>query len=408
MRTLYLECNMGAAGDMLMAALLELHPNNNGFIEKMNNLNLPGIVISSEPSSKCGITGTKIRVAVNGHEEGVHHHEHHHEHHHSNETHVHEHHHHHEHHGMKDIHKIIDKLNVPQQVKEDAESVYALIAEAESHAHGRPVGQIHFHEVGTMDAVADVIGVCLLIYDLAPEKIIASPVCIGFGQVKCAHGILPVPAPATEYILRNIPCYSGQTEGELCTPTGAALLKYFVKEFTRMPVMRTEKTGYGMGNKDFETANCVRAMIGETDDKDNTVVELSCDIDDMTPEAQAFAQEILLVNGALDVFMTPIHMKKSRPGILLTCICTMDKRRYMAEMIFKYTTTLGIREYVCERYILDRRIKTINTSYGDIRIKEAWGYGVNRSKIEYEDAAEIARKNDITLEDVAVEVKNNI
>lgn len=404
MRTLYLECNMGVAGDMLMAALLELHPNKNRFIEKMNNLNLPGVVISSEPSSKCGITGTKIRVAVNGHEEGVHHHDHHH----SNETHVHEHHHHHEHHGMNDIHKIIDKLNVPQKVKEDAESVYALIAEAESHAHGRPVDQIHFHEVGTMDAVADVIGVCLLIYDLAPEKIIASPVCTGFGQVKCAHGILPVPAPATEYILRNIPCYSGQTEGELCTPTGAALLKYFVKEFTRMPVMRTEKTGYGMGNKDFETANCVRAMIGETDDKDNTVVELSCDIDDMTPEAQAFAQEILLANGALDVFMTPIHMKKSRPGILLTCICTMDKRRYMAEMIFKYTTTLGIREYVCERYILDRRIKTINTSYGDIRIKEAWGYGVNRSKIEYEDAAEIARKNDITLEDVAVEVKNNI
>lgn len=404
MRTLYLECNMGVAGDMLMAALLELHPNKNRFIEKMNNLNLPGVVISSEPSSKCGITGTKIRVAVNGHEEGVHHHDHHH----SNETHVHEHHHHHEHHGMNDIHKIIDKLNVPQKVKEDAESVYALIAEAESHAHGRPVDQIHFHEVGTMDAVADVIGVCLLIYDLAPEKIIASPICTGFGQVKCAHGILPVPAPATEYILRNIPCYSGQTEGELCTPTGAALLKYFVKEFTRMPVMRTEKTGYGMGNKDFETANCVRAMIGETDHKDNTVAELSCDIDDMTPEAQAFAQEILLANGALDVFMTPIHMKKSRPGILLTCICTMDKRRYMAEMIFKYTTTLGIREYVCERYILDRRIKTINTSYGDIRIKEAWGYGVNRSKIEYEDAAEIARKNDITLEDVAVEVKNNI
>lgn len=404
MRTLYLECNMGVAGDMLMAALLELHPNKNRFIEKMNNLNLPGVVISSEPSSKCGITGTKIRVAVNGHEEGVHHHDHHH----SNETHVHEHHHHHEHHGMNDIHKIIDKLNVPQKVKEDAESVYALIAEAESHAHGRPVDQIHFHEVGTMDAVADVIGVCLLIYDLAPEKIIASPICTGFGQVKCAHGILPVPAPATEYILRNIPCYSGQTEGELCTPTGVALLKYFVKEFTRMPVMRTEKTGYGMGNKDFETANCVRAMIGETDHKDNTVVELSCDIDDMTPEAQAFAQEILLANGALDVFMTPIHMKKSRPGILLTCICTMDKRRYMAEMIFKYTTTLGIREYVCERYILDRRIKTINTSYGDIRIKEAWGYGVNRSKIEYEDAAEIARKNDITLEDVAVEVKNNI
>ena len=365
MRTLYLECNMGVAGDMLMAALLELHPNKNRFIEKMNNLNLPGVVISSEPSSKCGITGTKIRVAVNGHEEGVHHHDHHH----SNETHVHEHHHHHEHHGINDIHKIIDKLNVPQKVKEDAESVYALIAEAESHAHGRPVDQIHFHEVGTMDAVADVIGVCLLIYDLAPEKIIASPICTGFGQVKCAHGILPVPAPATEYILRNIPCYSGQTEGELCTPTGAALLKYFVKEFTRMPVMRTEKTGYGMGNKDFETANCVRAMIGETDHKDNTVVELSCDIDDMTPEAQAFAQEILLANGALDVFMTPIHMKKSRPGILLTCICTMDKRRYMAEMIFKYTTTLGIREYVCERYILDRRIKTINTSYGDIRIK---------------------------------------
>lgn len=188
---------------------------------------------------------------------------------------------------MAGIASIIDGLDIPDPVKEDMKAVYALIAEAESHAHGMPVDQIHFHEVGTMDAVADIAGVCLLFHELGADQIIASPVHVGSGHVHCAHGILPVPAPATAHILQGIPAYSTQVQGELCTPTGAALLKHFVKEFREMPVMTTSKIGYGMGKKDFERANCVRAFLGDTAETGDEIAELSCNLDDMTAEPLA-------------------------------------------------------------------------------------------------------------------------
>ena len=265
MKTLYLECNMGAAGDMLTAALLELHPDPQGFVERMNRLGLPGVVFVAQPAVKCGITGTQVSVTVGGEEEEshdvplhthehspahetaqdeahpghahdyvhVHDHEHTHDHEHEH-THGHEHSHehghgHHHHAGMGDIRHILSHLDIPQPVRQDAEAVYQLIAQAESHAHGRPVEKIHFHEVGTLDAVTDVVAVCWLLHDLAPEQIVASPVHVGCGQVRCAHGILPVPAPATAYILQGVPTYGGSVQGELCTPTGAALLKHFVQ-----------------------------------------------------------------------------------------------------------------------------------------------------------------------------------
>ena len=356
MRTIYLDCGMGAAGDMLMAALLELCPEKKEeFLGKMNGLGLPGVKVEEEPAVKCGITGTHMNVTVFGEEEESEDvHDHGHAHTHSHEacesiaadglhSHVHSHdghghsHHHHHHSTMAGIASIIDGLDIPAPVKEDMKAVYALIAEAESHAHGMPVDQIHFHEVGTMDAVADIAGVCLLFHELGADQIIASPVHVGSGHVHCAHGILPVPAPATAHILQGIPVYSTQVQGELCTPTGAALLKHFVKEFREMPVMTTSKIGYGMGKKDFERANCVRAFLGDTAETGDEIAELSCNLDDMTAEAIGFAEEALFEAGALEVYTIPVGMKKSRPGILLTCMCRREDEEKMVELPVSYT-----------------------------------------------------------------------
>ena len=424
MRTIYLDCGMGAAGDMLMAALLELCPEKKEeFLGKMNGLGLPGVKVEAEPAVKCGITGTHMNVTVFGEEEeseDVHYHGHAHTHSHEAcesiaadglHSHVHSHdghdhsHHHHHHSTMAGIASIIDGLDIPDPVKEDMKAVYALIAEAESHAHGMPVDQIHFHEVGTMDAVADIAGVCLLFHELGADQIIASPVHVGSGHVHCAHGILPVPAPATAHILQGIPVYSTQVQGELCTPTGAALLKHFVKEFREMPVMTTSKIGYGMGKKDFERANCVRAFLGDTAETGDEIAELSCNLDDMTAEAIGFAEEALFEAGALEVYTIPVGMKKSRPGILLTCMCRREDEEKMVELLFRHTTTLGVREHISRRFTLKRREETVETAYGPVRKKISQGHGVTRAKLEYEDLAAIAKKTGRPLEEIRKEIE---
>lgn len=407
---------MGAAGDMLAAALLELHPDRQGVIKRLNALGLPGVRFEAESSVKCGITGTHMRIAVNGvveesydehcnehthsydhHHDCEHTHDHHAcEHEHSHE-HTHSHEHHHAHYGLKDIEYIVYHLDLPDKVRSDVLSVYRLIADAESHAHGRPIEEIHFHEVGSLDAIGDITAVCLLMNELAPERIIASPIHVGYGQVRCAHGVLPVPVPATAWILRDVPTYGGEVRGELCTPTGAALLKYFVDEFGAQPAMCVQNIGYGCGKKDFEWANCVRALIGETAMNRDSVVELSCNLDDMTPEAVGFAMERLFEAGALDVYTLPAGMKKNRPGILLTCICRQKQRDELVKSMFMHTTTLGIRENKCNRYILDRTGETLNTEYGSIRVKKAEGWGVKREKPEYDDLAAVARKYGISI-----------
>ena len=385
MKTIYLDCSMGAAGDMLMAALYELLDDKAAFLRRMAALELPGIEISAEPAVKCGVTGTHMRVLVHGEEED---HAHHHEHEHDHE---HEHAHHH-HTGLHEIEHRIAHLDLPEAVRSDALAVYRSIADAESRVHGAPVEEIHFHEVGTLDALADVVGVCLLLHLLAPDAVYASPVHVGSGQVKCAHGILPVPAPATALLLTGIPICSGDIRGELCTPTGAALLRHFVTTFGPMPALRLAKTGYGMGTKDFPAANCVRAMLGETDGGTERIVELSCNLDDMTPEDIAFALERLLEGGARDAFTTPIGMKKSRPGVLLRCLCREEDREAMVRLLFLHTTTLGVRAAVLDRYTLTRREELAATPHGDVRVKVSSGFGVTRRKAEYDDLARIARE----------------
>ena len=434
MKLLYLDCGMGAAGDMLGAALAELLPDDarDAFTSELNAAGIPGVHVSLDPSVKCGITGTHLTVTVNGTEEKegghshshehshhdhqhdhAHDHSHSHDHHHDHShdhSHSHDHHHDHSHRSLHDIHHIIDDLKLPEAVRTDILAVYRLIAEAESKAHDKPVSEIHFHEVGTMDAIADIASVCLLLHKLAPDQIIASPIHVGSGQVKCAHGILPVPAPATAYILKDIPIYSSSIQGELCTPTGAALLKHFVTRFDQMPLMTPASTGYGMGTKDFPAANCVRAILGESfaENQDailgesfaenqpeqpaciptapastatpapaaapastatpasataptseeaaitETICELSCNVDDMTGEDIAFAIETFLQNGALDAFTVPCTMKKGRPGVLVTVLCKDPDQKQMTRLILQHTTTLGVRSAIKKRWVLSR------------------------------------------------------
>lgn len=447
MKTLYLDCGMGAAGDMLAAALAELLPDEqrSDFVTELNNAGIPGVHVHLDPSVKCGITGTHLTVTVDGEEEESHDHNHHHEHAHDHE-HSHAHHGHshehwsHAHRTLHDIHHIIDDLKLPESVRQDILSVYTLIAEAESKAHDKPVSEIHFHEVGTMDAIADIASVCLLLHTLAPDEIVASPVHVGSGQVKCAHGILPVPAPATAYLLKDIPMYGGQIQGELCTPTGAALLKQFVTRFGQMPLMTPKQTGYGMGKKDFEAANCVRAILGDSGSDPaaglrDTVCELACNVDDMTGEDIAFAVETLLRSGALDAFTIPCTMKKGRPGVLLTVLCRENDQEEIARLMLQHTTTLGVRATIRDRWILQRSeskhmifssltpdteessapdssvafddpMAFFESTGATIRCKTSTGYGVNRSKYEHDDLAKIAREHGLTLQQVRDLIEN--
>jgi uncharacterized protein (TIGR00299 family) protein len=441
MKTLFFECNMGAAGDMLMAALLELHENPEEFLHKLNHVGIKGVKVSAEPGVKCGITGTHVRVTVNGKEEVSqdihahnHGHDHHHRHdhdndhkhnhdHHHDHTHEHGHHHHHDHsHGHEHNHKqsthhshnsyddikhLISHLEISDTVRHNALEVYKLIADAESRAHGVPITQVHFHEVGELDALADIVGVCMLIEHLSPDKIVSSPINVGSGHVKCSHGILPVPAPATATILKGMPFYSDQiVKGELCTPTGAAILKHFACEFSNMPVLTVSGIGYGMGTKDFVKANCVRAFIGQSETQElcEDVVELVCNLDDMTAEAIAYAKQVLFENGALDVYTYPINMKKGRLGTSFTCMCKSVDKDKMLSLVYKHTTTLGIREYLSKRHFLEREFSEVNTRFGAVRIKKSTGFDVQKVKPEYDDIAKMASEKGLSFQDVLNEI----
>ena len=410
MRTLYLECNMGAAGDMLMSALYELLEDKEGFLDTMNHLGLPGVHLEAASAVTSGISGTHMRVTVHGQEEDehLHHHDHEHEHHHDHDhCHDHEHHdhgHHHHHATPGHIAHLIDHLPLPEEVRAHAKGVYDAIAQAEAKAHGCPVGEVHYHEVGALDAVADVAGVCYALYLLSPDKIVVSPIHVGSGTVRCAHGIMPVPAPATAALLTGVPTYGGEIRGELCTPTGAALLTHFAQSFGPMPRMAVEKVGYGVGTRQFEQANCVRAFWGESmEGGAGEIVELVCNIDDMTGEALAFAAERLLAEGALDVYTLPGTMKKGRPGHVLTVLCQPEKKEDLAKAILRHTTTNGLRVRLCEKYFLVPGKTTAQTPWGPVGIKTAEGFGVSHAKPEYEEIAALARDNDLPFETVCRE-----
>jgi uncharacterized protein (TIGR00299 family) protein len=401
MKTLYLECSMGTAGDMLTGALYELLGNNDKkfFLKQINSLGFNNVSITAQPIEKDLIKGTKIHVKIYGHEE-----------HEKNSCHEgHNHSHKRSYTNLKTIGNIISKLKISEKVKDNAVNIYNIIAQAEAKAHHKPVTQIHFHEVGESDAIIDIVSVCLLVDKVSPNEIISSPINIGKGHLHCAHGILSVPAPATANILYNVPIYTNEYEGELCTPTGAAIIKYFVNSFGQMPIMRIKKIGYGMGTLKIEIPNCVKAFLGESDKNtkttSNTIAQLQCNLDDITGESLSFASELLLEKGALDVFYTSIQMKKNRPGVLFTCICEIEKADFFAKLILEYTSTFGVRKTICKRYILNHKTSIQKTPCGNIRIKTGEGFGIKKSKPEFEDIAKIARMKNKTFDEIKKKIK---
>lgn len=396
MKTLYIECNMGASGDMLMGALYEICEQKELFLDTMNRAFTDfDIQLSAASSEKCGIHGTKMHIKI----------------HNTEETEIHQHHSasHTSHTSYASILEKIDSLELPGEVREDAAAIYKLIGDAEATVHQTDLEHIHFHEVGSLDAVADVCGCALLFYLIEADNIFCSPIHIGNGFVKCAHGVLPVPAPATAELLKGIPHYTGSITSELLTPTGAAILKYYVKRFCSMPVLSTNAIGYGMGTKDFHIANCLRIFSGDSFEadsfpSDDTILGISCNLDDMTGEAIGLATEILLAAGALDVFVTPIQMKKNRPGILLTCLCNITDREKFTGLLFLHTTTRGVRYQTYQRAKLTSTFESRQSPYGDIRIKKSSGYGVEKEKAEFEDLKTLVLKHGCSVE----EIKKNI
>ena len=438
MKTLYLECAMGAAGDMLMASLYDLMDDAKKaeFLATMNGMGLEGVKLEVERTASHGISGSHMHVYVHGEEEGEmleheehehHHHEHHdhdhdhdHEHHHHHDhdhDHDHEHHHHHDHdhdhhhdhdheHGHHHHHhatpghiaEVIGTLNVPEPVKAQARKVYDAIARAEAKVHGTTVQDVHYHEVGALDAVADVTGVCLAISLINPDRIVASPIHVGSGTTVCAHGVMPVPAPATAELLRGVPSYGGEVSGELCTPTGAALVAHFANEFGPMPVMAVEATGYGIGTKDFGRANFLRCFLGEAEGSGNgELCELVCNIDDMSPEALQHACAQLLTRGALDAYVMPGTMKKGRAGHQLTVLCDPSVVEDVARAVLEETTTNGLRVRTTQKWSLVPRIEHVTTDWGEVRVKVAEGFGVRHAKPEHDDVSRLAAEAGVPI-----------
>jgi hypothetical protein len=448
MKTLYIECKMGAAGDMLMAALYELlnEAEKKTFLDTMNRLFPGDVIVTPIAAQSCGIGGTHMQVEVLHTEEGKEEHaggagvdEHGHAHGSESGAGTHETHAHgsesgagahHSHYSYPSILAQIDHLPLSDSVKKDAAAIYQLIGEAEATVHGHPLSQIHFHEVGSLDAIADVVGCSLLFSMLHPDTILASPIHVGNGTVRCAHGILPVPAPATAEILKGIPYYTGEIATELCTPTGAAVLKHFASDFISMPVMNVSRIGIGLGTKEFAQANCVRVFWGErasadpaksaaqTDAADSAafsrplgcdsdsdkILELSCNLDDISGEELGYAMEKLFEAGAYEVFYESVYMKKNRPGILLRCFCASSEKERFTKLIFEHTTTRGLRYQYFSRAKMNTHFEEISTPYGPVRRKVNEAYGICKSKYEYEDLRRIANEQGLSI----AKVKNRL
>ncbi len=392
MNTLYLECNAGASGDMILGALADLLEDPSEAKSLIEGMGIPGIRCEVEKAEKSMITGTRVTVTVDGVDEGD----------------VDEVRQHHEHHHLGDVLEIIRGLSVPKEVIENALSIYQSIAAAEADVHGKAVNEVHFHEVGALDAIADVVGVCLLMHRLAPSNVIASPLRLGYGEVKCAHGVLPVPAPATAFIIRGMKTYAGDAPGEFTTPTGAAIIKQFAGSYGPMPEMEIEDCGYGIGKKDMPIANVLRAFVGDCEADPAglpEVCEISCEIDDMIPEDLGGVTDELVSAGALDAYLTPAFMKKGRPGYLLTCVCRPVDEEEMAAIILTYTTTIGVRVHRAHRYEMKSEMSSYTTEYGQVRVKVSEGFGVRKWKPEHADLSRCAIANDVPVSDVRNAVK---
>jgi hypothetical protein len=411
-RTLYLDCFAGASGDMLLGAMLDCGLDFELLRSELQKLGVEGYELSLTRVDRSGISAAKFDVHLSGEPHShEHHHEHHHEHGHSHEhhhhhEHPHSHEHHHEHRGLSEIKRIISSSSLSERVKQRAQAIFQRIGDAESKIHNIPIETVHFHEVGAIDSIVDIVGCCVAFDALKIERIISSPLHVGSGAFKCAHGTYPVPGPATAELLKGIPIYSKEIEGELVTPTGAAIISTLAESYGPMPMMKIEKIGYGAGTRDYpKFPNVLRAIIGEleedADQTPTTVTVIEANIDDLNAQVFGYLMEKVLAAGALDIFYTPAQMKKNRPGVLLTLLCKPEDRERMSEIIFRETTTLGVRYRNERREILTREFVTVETEYGPIRIKvsRARDGRVMNASPEFEDCRVAADKHGVGLRD---------
>ena len=396
MATYHLDCNSGIAGDMFLGACLDLGLPLEALAETVRRLHLPGVSVEGRKAHRGGLAGTRFRVLVDGrplegpdpeeHTQDHHHdhergHDHAHDHHHHHEhDHAHHHGHHHHHHdqphghtrGLAEIRALIEGSDLPAAVKERSVRLFQRLGEAEAKAHGMPIEQVHFHEVGAVDSIVDLVGAAAAVELLAPERITCGPVNVGSGRVKTAHGELPVPAPATAELLRGIPVYGGPG-GELTTPTGAVLLAELVDEFVDLPALVLEGAGYGLGKKELpHQPNALRLLRGRGAGEGRAeVIVVESEIDNLPGEGFGFLMERLLESGALDVYFTPVQMKKNRPGTLVTLLCGRVQLEELAGILLTESGSLGCRWYATSRFEAEREILEVETAFGTVRVKRS-------------------------------------
>jgi len=395
MKTLYFDCFSGISGDMCLAALLDLGiVSHTAFLAEMSKLNFHEYNLHIGKTQKNGIAATDVDVQVHEH-----HHEHHGDHCHGR--------------NLGDITGIIQDSGISENAKRIAADIFTVIAEAEAKVHGTDIADVHFHEVGAVDSIVDIVGTAVLVDMLGAERIECSPLSEGHGFVKCQHGLIPVPVPATAQILGDagLCMRSVDIESELITPTGAGIVAALAQKQGNMPSIRSAKIGYGAGKKNFATPNLLRVFFGDADASDETtdeVVVLETNIDDMTGENAGFAMEELSKTGALDVFYTPIYMKKNRPGIMLSVLCKDQDADRLEDILFTHTPTIGIRRYTASRHVLRREIVDAPTPWGDVHAKVSHFGNIAKVSPEYEDVARIARENNVPFDAVYTAAKGEL
>lgn len=382
MKVLYFDCSSGISGNMTLGALMELIDEPDYLQKELAKLNVDGYHLHVSKTKKNGITGTYVDVHI--------------------DEHFHSHDHHHVHRNLDDVNKIIDDSGIDATAKQLAKNIFFRVAVAESKVHDEELNNVHFHEVGAIDSIIDIIGTAILINKINPDKIYSSIVNDGYGFIECAHGTISVPVPATSEIFANSEAITRQIdiETELVTPTGAAIIAELSSYFGIMPPMKIKKIGWGCGSKDLKIPNVLKVSLGSVDEVQNEVVIMETNVDDSSGEILGYTAELLFANGALDVFFTPIYMKKNRPAYRLTVACTNDKLELLQNIIFKQTTTIGIRYRYEKRKVLSRKAIEIVTPYGKIAAKEVKHNNETYIYPEYESIKTIAQENNIGIKEV--------
>jgi uncharacterized protein (TIGR00299 family) protein len=402
-KILYFDCFSGISGDMTLGALIDAGLPLAALTDAFGSLALPGVHIHADRVLRAGVSATKFVVHAHEPDAPAHHH-------HEHETPGTQHpapgtqHPHHAHRSLPEIFALIDKAALSAGGRERAKALFQRLAEAEASIHQMPVEQVHLHEVGALDSIIDIVGVVFALEWVGADRIVCSPLNVGGGMVQSAHGLFPVPAPATVKLLGNAPVYGGAVQKELVTPTGALIVSSYAGSFGPIPAMSIEQVGYGAGDRDdAATPNVLRVLIGRDTDRPRAerVSVVECEIDDMNPQIFGVAMERLYAAGALEVFYVPVQMKKNRPGTLLTVIVPPERRPQIADVIFRETTTIGLRHHDVDRECLEREIVSVETPFGPARVKISRRDGhVMNATPEFEDCARLAAANNVPVKEV--------